>query len=142
MKRLSLSPFPVPMNFILVSSHSSCFNENMKVKPNLNLADIKLFKTIFYPKAEIDKKFQGLKKYADSKFEETRRYTDIKIDLSKDEIIEQQQKSATDIKSYFFDLIDPFLKEIKASQEEREIIAHRLKQHTDEIEKLKKHLHN
>ena len=45
-----------------------------------------------------------------------------------------------EVKNDFYDKIDPILKEVVASQEERTILSHRVSDHEDRIEKVEKKL--
>ncbi|AKM83458.1 hypothetical protein A2422_01125 [Candidatus Woesebacteria bacterium RIFOXYC1_FULL_31_51] len=47
-------------------------------------------------------------------------------------------KKLTEFKSEFFDRIDPILKEVVASREERTLISEHLSDHSDRIETLEK----
>jgi hypothetical protein len=55
----------------------------------------------------------------------------------------QEQKfeaKIVEVKNDFYDKIDPILKEVVASQEERTIVSHRVSDHEDRIEKVEKKL--
>ena len=54
----------------------------------------------------------------------------------KDEIFEALEK----VRSEFFEKIDPILKEVLASREEREIINHRVSDHEDRITVVEQNL--
>ncbi len=62
------------------------------------------------------------------------------IETNNEEVEGRFEKVATKIKSDFFDKIDPILQEVKASREERKIIARRLSDHNDDLEKIKTQL--
>lgn len=64
----------------------------------------------------------------------TKDYLDIRLDRQKDEIIEEFKKFRSD----FYDKIDPILKEVKASQEERLILSDHSQNQSDRIEVLEK----
>ena len=80
-----------------------------------------------------DKKFVSIKN--EILEEQDRKFTNIK-----DEILEEQDKKFTQFKSDFFERIDPILKEVLASSEERSIVAHNVSDLRDRIEKIEKHL--
>lgn len=53
----------------------------------------------------------------------------------------QEQKfeaKIVEVKNDFYDKIDPILKEVVASQEERTMLSHRVSDHEDRIEKVEK----
>ena len=62
------------------------------------------------------------------------------IEDNNDEVEQRFEKVATRLKSDFFDKIDPILKGVASSREEREIVARRLALQNDEIEKIKRSL--
>lgn len=58
-------------------------------------------------------------------------------------LADQEQKfeaKIIEVKNDFYNKIDPILKEVIAAQQEREIVAHRLSDHEDRIEKVEKKL--
>lgn len=55
-------------------------------------------------------------------------------------IKETFNNAVTRIKSEFYEMIEPFLKEVQASREEREIVAARLANHEDRIEVIERKL--
>jgi len=57
-----------------------------------------------------------------------------------EDLEEKFEKKVTEVKSEFFEKIDPVLKEVSASREERKIVSRKLSEHTDQIEKIQKHL--
>ena len=84
----------------------------MANKTTLPNADLRLLKTIFVTQEQ---------------FEE-----------GKQEIMDQQQQ----FRNEFFDKIDPILKEVMDNRVERELMAAKLAEHTDEIETIKRKLNN
>ncbi len=62
----------------------------------------------------------------------------VKVKQIVDESVEEGlEEKLGKLKSDFYDHIDPILKEVVASREEREITAAKLSEHTEEIETLK-----
>lgn len=60
-----------------------------------------------------------------------------------DLIEDQEQKFETkivEVKSDFYNKIDPILKEVVANQEERTILSHKASDHEDRIENIEKKL--
>ncbi len=86
----------------------TCFNKNMKRNSSLSSKDIELLKTLFPTKSEM-------------------------VDM-KEEILESQNT----FKNEFFERIDPVLKEVNASREEREIVAGKLSELEERTENLEK----
>ena len=66
--------------------------------------------------------------------------TRIHLENQKEEILEEIDEKLTNLKSDFFEKIDPVLKEVSASREERKVVARKLSEHTNQIEKIQKHL--
>ena len=64
----------------------------------------------------------------------TKNYLDVKLDEQE----QQFEGKLTEFKSEFFDKIDPVLKEVTASREERTLQSDRISNHEDRIEKLEK----
>jgi beta-lactamase superfamily II metal-dependent hydrolase len=68
-----------------------------------------------------------------------------KSDLSQiKHLLDNQEESfdtkIVEVKNDFYNKIDPILKEVTASQEERTILSHRVSDHEDRIEKVEKKL--
>jgi hypothetical protein len=59
----------------------------------------------------------------------------------KEELNESLDERFAKQKSDFFDRIDPILKEVTASREEREIVSDNLSHHEDRIHTIEAHLH-
>ena len=63
-----------------------------------------------------------------------------RIDAAKNEIIDELDHRSNQrdlaLKDYFFNLVDPILKEVQASREERTIMSFRLSNHEDRIQKV------
>ena len=97
----------------------------MVIKPTLNEADLKLLEKRFPTKEEQDKKFSSHQK-------ETNQY----IEKSENKILAEIAEFRND----FYEKIDPILKEVMASREERTIIAHHISELRDRVEKIEKHL--
>lgn len=53
---------------------------------------------------------------------------------------EKFEAKIVEVKSDFFDKIDPILKEVVANQEERTILSHKASDHEDRIENIEKKL--
>jgi len=62
----------------------------------------------------------------------------ITTELSQQE--EKYEKKLEEFKSEFFDRVDPILKEVVASREERTIMAHYITELRGRVEKIEKHL--
>ncbi|OGM32505.1 hypothetical protein A2803_03505 [Candidatus Woesebacteria bacterium RIFCSPHIGHO2_01_FULL_44_21] len=62
----------------------------------------------------------------------------ITTELSEQE--EKYEKKLEEFKSEFFDRVDPILKEVPASREERTVQAHQIANLSDRVEKVEKHL--
>lgn len=59
------------------------------------------------------------------------------------ELSEQEEKfeeKLTEFKSDFFERVDPILKEVTTAREERKIVSRKLTEHTNQLEKINKHL--
>jgi len=63
---------------------------------------------------------------------------DEKFAAVRDDIIDAVDNALAKQRSDFLEDIDPILKEVQASREERDIVSHRISDHEDRIEKLEK----
>ncbi len=96
----------------------------------LTEADIKALQKYFATKDDLNRfaTKDDLDKYA------TKNYLDTKLDQQKDGIVDEFKK----FRSNFYDKIDPILKEVLASREERTIRAEQHRRSQDRIEKLER----
>ena len=81
---------------------------------------------------EIDKRFAVIDKrfeQVDKRFEQLDRKFESRLEDFREDILNIFDKFRSDL----FDRIDPILKEVLASREEREIVSHRLSDHEDRI---------
>lgn len=65
---------------------------------------------------------------------------DLKIDNNKADILDKLEVIFMKFKSDFFDKIDPILKEVVASREERIVGSNQFSELTDRVERIEKHL--
>ncbi len=63
-----------------------------------------------------------------------------KIDSALDNQEQKFEAKIVEIKNDFYEKIDPVLKEVMASREERELLSHRVSNHEDRLEKVEKKL--
>lgn len=90
-----------------------------KVKPTLNEADLDLIDR------RIDKKLMA---------------QDARLNKKLDSLEDRFEKKLYEFRNDFFEKIDPILKEVLASREERSIIFHHVSELRTRVEKIEKHL--
>jgi len=76
---------------------------------------------------KLDKKFRAL---------------EIKNQIGIENIVDEISQQMQDWRSDFYDKIDPVLKEVQSSFEERAINAHRISEHEDKLENHEKRISN
>ena len=107
-----------------------------KKKPILTESDLDLLSSKFATKDDLKKLGAGVV----SEVNKLLVRQTIRLEGKAMELEDKFEKKVTDLRSDFLNEIDPVLKEVTASREERKILAIKFSEHTDQLEKINKHL--
>ncbi len=112
-------------------------------KPSLNQEDIKLLKKSFATKDDLKlfatkEDFRNLSKGVVAEVNKLLVRQTIRLEGRMTDSEEKFEKKVTEVKSEFFEKIDPVLNEVTASREERKLVSKTQSEHTDQLEEIRK----